>query len=192
MVIGIIFVLIVTFRDVFQNTNKDFLYTESCVNKIHWDINNFIYSAITSRWLYISSWTIFPKQYIISINPTDEIHLRYKDQDNTTWTYLKNNLSSEKLRENYCSMNNYTTKLSGNNFDITINKESIENQNSPTFTIGHGEEKIIENTQVYICYTWNNCKEIANFITDIRTQTVQKKRCILINKEWIDCLKRDQ
>jgi hypothetical protein len=50
----------------------------------------------------------------------------------------------------------------------------------------------LENTEFYLCYTWNVCKEIANFITDIRTQTIQKKRCTLINKEGTTCLQRDQ
>jgi len=176
----------------FQNTNKDFLYAETCVNKIHGDMNNFIYSAMTSRWLYTTSWTIFPKQYNISINPEYEIHLWYKNQDNTTWTYIKNDLSSNELSQNYCKMKNYTTKLSGNNFNITINKESLEDQNLPTFTINNGEENFLENTEFYLCYTWNVCKEIANFITDIRTQTIQKKRCTLINKEGTTCLQRDQ
>ncbi|HCY20974.1 TPA: hypothetical protein DIC40_03870 [Patescibacteria group bacterium] len=84
MVIGIILVLIVSFRNIFENNNKDFLYAETCINKVHGDMNNFIYSAMTSRGLYITTGTIFPLQYTISILPDKEIHLRYKDQNNNT------------------------------------------------------------------------------------------------------------
>lgn len=196
IVIGIILVLIVTFRNIFWNTNKDYLYAETCINKIHGDMNNFIYSAMTSRGLYISTgsvtWTIYPLQYTISFVPTNEIHLRYKDQNNNTWTYIRHFLSSNELSQSYCSMNTYTTKLSGDSFTITINKASLQDQTLPTFTINNGQEIFTKTTEMYLCYTGNNCKEIANFITDIRTQSIQKKKCILINKEGTPCLQRDQ
>lgn len=192
IVIGIILVLIVSFRNVFENTNKDYLYAETCVNKIHWDMNNFIYSAMTSRGLYIWTGVIFPQQYTISISPEYKITFSYKNQDNTTWTYIENDLSSELLSQNYCKTNNYITKLSWNVFDIVINKASLEDQTLPTFTINNWWEIFTENTQMYLCYTWNYCKEIANFITDIRTQTIKKKKCILINKVGENCLQRDQ
>lgn len=197
MVIGIIFILIVTFRNVFQNTNKDYLYAETCVNKIHWDMNNFLYSAMTSRGLYISTGsitgTIFPQQYVVSIIPeNNEIKLSYKTQDNTTWIYIQYDLSSEILEKHYCKTNNYTTSMSWDNFDIVINKASLQDQTLPTFTINDGSEIFTQSTKINICHKWGTCKEIANFITDIRTQNIQKKRCVLINTEWIDCLKRDQ
>ncbi len=197
MVIGIILVLIVTFRNIFQNTNKDYLYAETCVNKVYWDINNFLYSAMTSRGLYITTGsttgTIFPQQYMIAITPNkNEIELSYKTEQNITGTYIKYVLSGESLGQYYCKMNNYTTKMSWDNFNIIINKASLQDQTLPTFTINNGWEIFTQNTQIYICYPWNTCKEIANFITDIRTQTIQKKKCILINKDWSNCLQRDQ
>jgi len=193
MVIGIILTLIVTFNNIFVNTNKDFLYVETCINKIHWDMNNFIYSAITSKWLYVWTWTIFPQQYTISIIPEKEIILLYENYDNTTWIYLSNDLSSTILANDYCSTNKYITKLSWNRVDIAINKSSLDDQTLPTFTINNWSEIFSEITKMYLCYVENNdCKEIANFIIDIRTQNIQKKKCTLINKEGIDCLKRDQ
>lgn len=193
MVIGIILVLIVSFRNIFENNNKDFLYAETCINKIHGDMNNFIYSAMTSRGLYIKTGTIFPLQYTISILPDKEIHLRYKDQNNTTGTYIKHDLySTGVLSQSYCRTNNYTTKLSWSAFNITINKASLQDQTLPTFTINDGQEIFTKTTEMYLCYTGNLCKEIANFITDIRTQTIKKKKCILINKEGTNCLQRDQ
>lgn len=192
MVIGIILILIVSFRNIYNNTNRDFLYAETCINKVHGEMNNFVYSAMTSRGLYIKTGTVFPLQYTISIFPTDKINLRYKDQNNTTGIYLSLDIASWAMEPFYCKNKNYITKLSGDSFNIIINKASVEDQTLPTFTIDNGQENFSKTTDMYLCYTGNNCKEIARFITDIRTQTIQKKKCILINKEGTPCLQRDQ
>lgn len=192
MVIGIILILIVSFRNIYNNTNRDFLYAETCINKIHGEMNNFVYSAMTSRGLYIKTGTVFPLQYTISIFPTNKINLRYKNQNNTTGTYLSLDISSWSMEPFYCKNKNYTTKLSGDSFNIIINKASVEDQTLPTFTIDNGQESFSKTTDMYLCYSGNTCKEIARFITDIRTQNIQKKKCILINKEGAPCLQRDQ
>lgn len=193
MVIWIISILIVTFRDIFNNSNKDYLYAEVCVNKIYWDINNYIYSALTSKWLYVSwSWTIFPKQYTIKIQPSNnEFSLDYKI-NTWTWTYIQENLDNQAMEEYYCKTNKYTIYLSWDDFNITINKSSIQDQTLPTFTINDGQAEFTKTTAINLCYTGNDCKEIYNFMTDIRTQTISKKKCLLINDQWTNCLERDQ
>lgn len=194
MVIGIIFILILTFKDIFSNTNRDYLYTETCINKVYWEINNFVYSAMTSRGLYIGSTTgtIYPLQYTISIIPNNEIHLRYKDQNNSTWTYKKYDLSTGELIQSFCKSTKYTTKLSGSAFSVTINKASLQDQNFPTFTINDGQEIFSKSIEMDLCYTWVWCKEIANFAADVRTQSIKKKKCVLINEQGSSCLQRDQ
>lgn len=190
IVIWIILVLILTFRNVFQNNNKDFLYAETCINKIYGDINNFIFSAITSKWLYIDENLIYPKQYDIIINPDYNINFWYIDQNNQSWIYLTNDLSSPKLEENYCKTPNYEIKFSGDNFEININKEVLHNSSLSTFQISDGN--FTKNIDLFLCYADNNCKEIAEFTIDARTQSIQKRFCIQINKEESECLQRDK
>ncbi|HCB51970.1 TPA: hypothetical protein DEP21_05425 [Patescibacteria group bacterium] len=49
MVIGIISILFLTLKNTFQYKQKDYLYAETCINKIYGDMNNFSYAAMTSK-----------------------------------------------------------------------------------------------------------------------------------------------
>jgi hypothetical protein len=213
VVVGIISILMVSFAYHLNDDHKDYLYAETCINKIHWDMNNFLYYAMTSKWLYVKSGTtntiIYPIKYTIGIDANqNKILLKYTDTNNTTGTFLINDLWWSQLWRSYCSFKDgYITKLSWSSYEINIDKQPINEQAAPSFSI-NTPWTFSQTTEMYLCYkedlnmlTWFNiCKEIAHFTTDVRTQTIKKKRCISIDKRTIEdgtgnysrCLQRDQ
>lgn len=191
IVIGIISVLMLTLRNIFTNTNQDFLYAETCINKVYGDINNFIYSAMTSKGLYSNSATIFPEQYTILINSW-WINLWYKTSTGIIGIYLTDTLNSSWLRNYYCSSQRYTTLLTGNTTDITISKWLIQDQNMPNFTLSGGDSLFTSSITMLLCYTGNTCKEITKFETDVKTQTIRNKKCILLSQTGSVCITWDQ
>ncbi len=191
IVIWIISILITALNRFSYDNKRDYLYAETCINKVYWDINNFIYSAITSKWIYTGNSVIFPENYFININPQkNEIYLHYKTAT-STWTFMRYNLSGSDLKKSYCFNNDYQVFLSWENIEISIKKSTVEDSILPTFIIKDKPEQFTWIIKTLICYT-NNCKEIANLLIDTRTESITKRKCVQINNQGTDCLKRDQ
>jgi len=184
MVIAIISILMLVIRSAFQNRDRDILYAESCVNKVYWDVNNFVYSAMTSRGLYISWNTIYPDEYNIDMNiSTNNILLRYKTQT-WTWVYINNILSGDLLKTSYCSNSNYKITLSWSNLSVKINKSSLQDQNLPIFTLSWWTSLFTWQVKLLLCYIGTNCKELAAIVMDLRTQKAEKKKCLTLTSTW--------
>ena len=49
VVMAVMGVFIFMMKPFFQSNKKDYLYIESCVNKIYGDMNNFMYASATSK-----------------------------------------------------------------------------------------------------------------------------------------------
>lgn len=193
MVIGIISILFLTLKNTFQYKQKDYLYAETCINKIYGDMNNFSYAAMTSKWLY--SWgadqIIYPDQYIIKLNSSDNLlDLKYK-KDNSTIYYKRYILWSEEMANYYCTKW-YTTKLSWDNITITINKTQKDNS-LWGYTLYGSQNLFTGASYFFLCpQGWGICKELAMFEIDARIQAIKKKVCITIDDTTGLCTKRDQ
>lgn len=194
IVIGIISILLVAFRNSFQYAQKDSLYAESCVNKLYGDTNNFIYAAMTSKWIYTSGWIIFPEQYIIKFTTgtNSAISLEYKASNGSTGIYINNILNGSWLKNSYCSTAGYTGILSWNRMTVTINKGITQDQNIPTFSISWGNNLFTGGTSFFLCYSGNACKELAMFEIDTRIQSIKRKKCLTLLQWLWSCAKRDQ
>ena len=185
-------ILIFVMKPFFQSTKKDYIYIESCVNKIYWDMNNFMYASATSKWIVSGSTDrIFPDKYIIQVKNTWEIVLEYAKSDGTTGNYRKNSL--KELAYYYCVTKEYTSKFSWDLFTLTINKASTSTNGAiQWYELLWSQSKFTGSTSLYLCYTGDLCREVANFEIDTRIQAIKKKKCLILNENYWPCLQRDQ
>lgn len=187
IVIGIIWVLMVAFRNVFQVNNKDTLYGEACVNNLYGDVSNYLYSAITSKAIYDWSGRIYPDSYYIEFSSsTNAIILRYQTWENEiiTGRYLS---LTWTVPQNYnCSNNKYDVILSGGDLILKINKWLTEDNDLRSMTLSGGANLFTGTIKFYLTYPlWNNGnKELGKFDIDIRTQNIKKTICLDINNSW--------
>ena len=84
LVIVVLSIIIFMMKPFFESNKKDYLYIESCANKVYGDMNNFMYAAATSKGLGTGINKIFPDQYIIKVINTNLISLEYQKSDGTT------------------------------------------------------------------------------------------------------------
>ncbi len=175
----------------FQSNQKDYLYIESCVNKIYGDMNNFMYASATSKWLSLSGNKIFPDQYIINIQDSNQVSLEYKEKNGNTGSYIINSLTG--LKEYYCRSNSYTSKFSGDLFKLTIDKSaSATNGTTQWYLLTGNQTPFIWAVSMYICYNITNCKEVGKIEIDTRIQMLKKKKCLKRNDTLWTCTNRDQ
>lgn len=192
LTISIMSVLIFVMRPFFQSKKKDYIYIESCINKIYGDMNNFMYNSATSKW--IASWSndrIFPDKYTIQVKNSWEIILWYTKDDGNTGTYRRDYLKG--LAYYYCVSKEYTSKFSWDFFTLSINKISWgSDANSQWYELTGSSSQFTGATSLYLCYTGDLCREVANFEVDTRIQTIKKKKCLILNENYWPCIERDQ
>ena len=191
IVIGIISVLMVAFKNLFTYQKKELLYGESCINRMFGEINNFLYSAITSKWLYISGVTIYPQQYIINFDTTkNAIILQYNTNTPTTYKYIT--MTWAMAQNYYCTNTAYQMFLTGEATTVTINKWLTPNNNMQNFFINTwGIFSWL--VKMIFCYTNSStCKELWSYAIDIRTQSIKNKLCTSLDDTNGSCLKRNQ
>lgn len=189
IVMMIVSILFVTLRSSFQIKNKEVFYEQACVESIYGQINNFLYGAISSK--SVNSWwtQIFPDVYNIHFDTSNQnISLQYKTTGNPYYTYNKINISGQNNMQ-YCNNNNSTLVLSWDSYEITINKWLQENNTTKAFYLS-GTSITGNNIFRWCDNNWEDCKEIAHFITDTRTITIQKQMCLYFDTTG-DCLEWD-
>jgi len=187
----VIWVFIFIMKPFFENNNKDYLYIESCINKVYGDMNNFMYASSTSKGLMSGTISIFPEQYIIKFKNSNQFWLEYKKSDGTTGSYLVDSLTW--LKEYYCRSNTYTSKFSWELFSLTIDKSSsATNGNSQWYVLSGTSAPFTGGVSMYLCYGTTGCREVAKFEVDTRIQMIKKRKCLTINNAVGQCNNRDQ
>lgn len=189
IVMMIVSILFVTFRSSFQVKNQDVLYGQSCVESIYWEVNNFLYAAISSK--SINSWwtQIFPDIYTISFDPNNQkIALTYKTTEDIYYTYNTIIVSGQNNMQ-YCDSKYSTLLLSGDTYEITINKWLQKNNTMKSFYLS-GVSITGENIFLWCDGQGNGCKNISYFLTDTRTIAIQKYMCLRFSTTG-DCLEWD-
>lgn len=191
IVIAIIWICFVAFKSAFEIKNKDTLYAQACIETIYGQVNNFIYGGLSSKSLF--SWTtaIFPQQYSISFNPTQQtIQLKYATGDEIVHIYSSIAITGNG-NTSYCSSNRYTILMTWASYDIYINKWLTENTALQSFYLsGANLVNTGGNDFVYCTPQGNECKTIARFQIDTRSLSLQKQMCLYVNSTG-DCEERD-
>lgn len=187
IVIMIISILFVAFRSSFQIKNKDILYAQACIETIYGEVNNFLHGAISSK--SMNSWgiQIFPDRYNIAFRPAQQhIELGYEQPGNLYSLYSSISISGNT--SNYCNSNNYVIIMSGNSYEISINKWVQENENLQFFMLSWisitGENTFRKCNPQLI-----DCKKMARFESDTRTLSLKKQMCLTYTGN--DCLEWD-
>lgn len=198
LVVILVWILWIMFRNSFKPKNKDILYWEACVNNVYADISSFINNALTSKNILSWSERISPEKYFIIINPNDNtIKLEYqRTNSGTIYIYKQISLTWDMPSNYYCQNNSYTMILSWNSTTVEINKWLIENSEFKSFLINNRNSfyekiflKLCPNKKWTIDY--NKCKEIWIYEIDISTQNIKKSTC-LNTATWWNCLERTQ
>ena len=189
LVVVILSIIIFVMRPFFESNKKDYLYIESCANKLYGDMNNFMYAAATSKWLWTWANKIFPNKYIISVVNSGQIELDYTQTDGTTGVQLTDYITW--LKDYYCRSN--TSKLSWDFFTLTIDKSaSAINGSTQAYALSGGSNLFTWAVSLYLCYSPIVCREVANFEIDTRIQTIKRRKCLTINETYWPCQSRDQ
>jgi hypothetical protein len=183
MIVGILFV---AFRSSFQVKNKDVLYGQACIETLYGQVNNFLHAGLSSKSLFTWTTAIFPDQYIISFKPTQQIiELQYKEQ-NTIYPYSTISLTGNS-NVMYCSSNSYTIQLTGETYELHINKWLQENAALQIFYLSNSTSTWW-NEFLQCDNQWTWCKTIARFESDTRTISLKKQICLTFTgsdcSEW--------
>jgi len=197
IVMVIIWVLMLAFRNVFQVKNKDSLYGEACINNLYGDVSNYLYSAITSKAITSGTDKIYPTIYYIDFDTAETgnaIRLAYSTGGAIiTESYLS---LTGTVPSNYnCKTNSYYMMLSGQFLQVKINKGLTEDVNLRSMSLSGGgimPSTFTSDVKFLLKYpgsTWY--KELGRFEVDIRTQSIKSKMCLAINNTW-DCNNRNQ
>jgi hypothetical protein len=147
-----------------------------------------LYSAISSK--AINSWftQIFPDIYTIRFDTNNQnIVLKYKTAEESYYTYSSISLTGQNNLQ-YCT-NGLTLVLSGDTYEIYINKWLKQNNAMQSFYLS-GESITGSNIFRWCNNNWEDCKEIAHFLTDTRTISIQKQMCLHFGTTG-DCLEWD-
>ena len=186
MIVGILFV---TFRSSFQVKNKDVLYGQACIETLYGQVNNFLHAGLSSKSLFTWTTAIFPDQYIISFKPTSgEIALSYKENGVTTIYSTISLIGNSNIM--YCSSNSYTIQLTGETYELHINKWLKENAALKFFYLSWTTSiSTWWSTFLQCPIQWTWCKEMAKFESDTRTISLKKQICLTFTGS--DCLERD-
>ena len=168
-----------------------------CVSTIWWEMNNFLFYALTSKNLKTDDGTVAPDFYYIQLDPSKPSNIKfwYSTGDNGIKEY-KTLVSSES-----CRGNNSKLKFSRTWHD-NISGLKINKWFSPV-KLNESEVFYLRNTSNTRYLTWDiliklciddNCnleKEISKWAVDWRTQTISSRSCIYYNDDNHTCKTRD-
>lgn len=191
LVLLILSILFLSFKQLFQIKNKDVVYGQTCIENLYGKINNFAKSAIRSQSIYSWSVAYYPDTYKVEIIPSQNaIALSYIISW-TTHIHQTYQLTGNVPTQRYCETNEYIIQLSGNDEVLSINKWLGENNQLQSFWLS-GSQHFGTSIDIFL-YTNNNPtgKHIGTFIIDTRTQAIQKKLCLNI-ATWGNCLEWDK
>lgn len=185
IVIMIVSILFVAFRSSFQVKNKDILYSQSCIESIYGEVNNFLYAWLSSKSLFTGNTTIFPDQYIISFQPLSGIiELLYENQGSTN-LYNRIQINGNSNITN-CINSAYTIQLTWETYQLHINKW-LQETNMKSFFISDWVNTG-ENIFLQCDNKWTRCKPVGYFESDTRTISIKKQICLSFSgsecSEW--------
>ncbi len=195
VVIVILWVLMGTLKNVFKPSNKDTLYGQICINRIYWDINNYLNAWVTSKWIYVDNQALYPKDYTIRFLPEmNSISLEYTLDNNSTGIRKTLELTWNSLPGNYsCKDNSYLLKIQGQTTQVTLKRWLQSETNLPTFQIIREWNLLFTGTvAIHLCLPDQTiCRQFSEYAIDARTKHIKNRICLsftgpnnIICKEW--------
>ncbi|MFA6255604.1 MAG: type II secretion system protein [Candidatus Absconditabacterales bacterium] len=187
VVMMIVSILFVVFRGSFQIKNKDIAYGQACIETLYGQVNNFLHAGLSSKSLFSGTTAIFPDQYIISFNPAQQlIQLKYIEQGSE---YIYSSIPVTGNSNNYCIGNSYTIQLTGETYELHINKGLQENAALQFFYLTGTSSVSTGGNEFLQCDAQGTgCKIMARFESDTRTISLKKQMCLTFSgadcSEW--------
>jgi len=181
MVVGLLGILIISFKQAFQVPNKDITYSQTCINYLYGDINNYLNASITSKWLTNTSWELFfPDYYTLSFLPTtNDVLFKYQLSDESTGTRKSLNLQTNMPWTRQCNKFNNNINISGDKIILNIKRGLIQNTNIPSFNINvQGNIAFTGIVPFFLCNTGSPCREISQIHIDSRAKTISQHNCL--------------
>ncbi len=194
IVIVIISVIFIAFRQYFQVQNRDILYGQSCIENIYGQVNNFLYGGLTSKTIFSGNNKNFPSLYTITFDTTSqEISLGY-EENGTASNYETISLLTGNSN-NLCTTNGYQILFSGDTYTLMVNKWLKEDQNLKFFFLTGNNSNFTGANTFRQCPPSNpgidsTCKNIGRLETDTRSMEIKKQICLNINTGGV-CDQRD-
>jgi len=158
IVMLIITILFLVLRTQFQSPNIYTSQAESCLQNIYGLSQSMIYAGLTQRWLQTETETIFPSEYHIYFDPTQQkIRITYDE-------LVEEEILLQTSNSRWCYDNNYQVQLTGANTHIyTQHTNMIAN----TFT---GEIQFVFCRQ-------GDCEPLGTIQYDTRVQQLYLYLC---------------
>lgn len=178
MVIFIVWILMLTFKNNFQINNRDKFFGEACINNIYGDINNYMYAAITSKLIFSGTEKVYPTVYYIDFkSSTNSILFSHQKSTGSIVTQTTMTLTGTNIPSNYnCKSNAYNIVLSWWNFQLKINKWLLEDSNLRSMILSGGGNTYFTG-EIKFLLTYPNStgyKELGKFEIDTRIQNIRK------------------
>ena len=187
IVIMVIWILFISFRWSFTIKNKDIFYGQACIETIYGEVNNFLYTAMSSK--SVNSWweQIFPDTYSIQFSG-QSITLGYQTSEDTYAIYRDILISGNT--SNYCNDNTYNILMSGDTYTVYISKWLQGEQWTNFFLSGASSIHTWGNTFLQCDSALTGCKTIAYFESDTKILHIKKQMCLTTNEAG-ECEERD-
>ena len=205
IVVGVIWILMMatTVYLSWTDEKRKVIEAQWCANTIWWELNNFVFYALTSKVLKDNNTPISPYHYIVQLTwcnaswYCNKMDLSYDTEDITNPIIYKTvsisacQQTKQPLTFNWSWDNN-------NNKKIMMNKwfapKSETNRN--VFYITNGNTSNIELSWDIITATCfdKDCKskkEIWKFRVDARSQTISRKNCKFYDDDPTKCKERE-
>lgn len=189
IVITIISILLVVFRNMFQWGNSQILEAQSCVNNIYGEIKSFITTADTNKGIYKEGTKIFPNYYFIQIDPQGSWYINFYYTTGTLAAQTGERQLINLTTYSPCILKNYLMAWSGSATIITMNAGGQKTQEHPSsFSLSNQASQHM--IAIQVCDKNKvNCKDIGKLVTDTRIQATQKYLCNTFSwdtcQEWI-------
>jgi hypothetical protein len=198
IVILIIWLLFWAIKQIFTYKQRDFLKANTCVNTIVWDVTNYFYSALTSKWIKTWNIIVYPKRYIIVFSGDDQkvvlSYFSWDDTNGSTWDYKIYNLtgsdenSPDEDIQYWCYSNKYYVYLSWNL--SVVMQPWLEWWSWRKGILINGQEwnKTWEVYFKFVWY-WYTGKVLGKLVIDKRVNSLYYSQCLVWTGWWTQCKK---
>jgi len=184
LVVVIMWILMAAFKDFFLSKDKNKIYFDTCVARTYWQLNTFLWDAMTQKTVYSGDTYISPELYQIKFDETNQkLNFIYDFTWGVSWTAKTTLFSWVNSRdlENKCWEGGYFTKIKST-LDIKI-KPGLQQtakawEDTAAFLIDDDLSTITGEAMFLFCEWPNNCMERTKIIFDRRTFNIDKKTCL--------------
>lgn len=179
LVILLIGLLLSSIKQIFTYKQRDFLKANWCVNAIVWDVSNYFYDALTSKWIRIWNTIIYPKKYQIVFSwGKQQVLFRYYSWS-SFYNYKVINLTgSDEDTKYWCYSQRYYVYLSWN---LSILMQPWLEWWAWKKWILIDNNEWIKTGEVYLKFVWYwyTGKVLGKIVIDKRVDNLYFSKCLI-------------